>query len=135
MNISELRTLTDKLSVIEERRRLALGASGIGIWDWDILNDTLVWDDMMCYIYDIQAGTFGGKYENWSCLVHPEDVGKTNDAINMCLEEESRSYSFKFRIKRGDNWRIVSAFGNCMRDVNSKPTRMVGVNVLEPDFL
>jgi len=129
-----LKELTNKLSTIEERRKLALSASGVGIWDWDIINDTLFWDEGMCYIYGLTMEQFGGRYEAWASLLHQEDKQQTEKAIQRCLADSAQPYSFKFRIKRDNCWRIVSGFGNCIRDIDDRPIRMVGINVLEPDF-
>jgi len=134
MNISDLKVLADKLSVIEERRRLALGASGVGIWDWNIETNQLIWDEAMFLIYDITEDSFNKDYKSWTDLVHPEDVGQTNDAIQRCLSHKGGPYSFKFRVRRGACWRVVSAFGNCVRNKDGTPKRMVGINILEPDF-
>lgn len=134
MDNSVLKVITDKLSAIEERRRLALGAAGVGIWDWDIKTNTLTWDDTMFLIYNIPEESFTNSYSSWTTLVHPDDIGQTNDAIQRCLSHKGSPYSFKFRVRHGDFWRVVSAFGNCIRNESGEPIRMVGVNILEPDF-
>ena len=64
--MNEITNITEKLQKIEERRRLALEASYVGIWDWDIKNDILHWDKGMFDIYQISQQEFNGDYKSWS---------------------------------------------------------------------
>ena len=42
----ELKESEARLRVSEERLQLAIDAAGLGIWDWDVEQDRLVWDDL-----------------------------------------------------------------------------------------
>ena len=130
---TSLSELTAKLNKIEERRKLALLACNTGIWDWVIPTDTLIWDAGMLDIYGMTQEEFGGKYSSWESKLHPEDLELTNKAIQKCLEHPQRQYFYRFRIMRHGVQRIVSGFGNCIRDEFGKPVRMVGINILEPE--
>ncbi len=41
----ELKESEARLRVSEERLQLAIDAAGLGIWDWDVKQDRLVWDN------------------------------------------------------------------------------------------
>jgi PAS domain S-box-containing protein len=127
-----INVVTDELNKIEERRKLALSATNTGIWDWDIIKDTLTWDEAMLDIYGLTAKQFGGRYEAWTSLLHPDDLKHTTGALHRCLSDPSKAYFYRFRINRLGETRVVSGFGNCIRDKDGKPIRMVGINILEP---
>ena len=42
----ELKESEARLRVSEERLQLAIDAAGLGIWDWDVEQDRLVWDEL-----------------------------------------------------------------------------------------
>jgi PAS domain-containing protein len=126
----DLKEITGLLSKMEERRKLALSVSYVGIWDWDIENNTLWWDDNMFEIYEIEKQEFGGEYLSWKEKVHRDDVPKLDKAIKLCLEENQR-YIFRFRIYTKHGTKSIIGFGNCIRNEKGEPIRMVGVNVLE----
>lgn len=127
----KLNKITDLLQEHEERRKLALSASFVGIWDWNILTDELYWDKGMHDIYESDQGSFQSNYEAWKKRLHPEDALFTEKEIEKCLNDESYRYFYRFRVMHKNEWRWVCGVGNCIR-TNSVPTRMVGINILEP---
>ena len=70
---------------LTERLELATRAAQIGIWDWDIPNNQLVWDDRMYALYGISPGEFGGAYEAWLNGVHPDDRAATDDVSSRAV--------------------------------------------------
>lgn len=128
-----LKNLTYRLTKIEERRDLALSSANVGIWDWYIKENKLTWDAGMLDIYNIGTDDFEVHYSSWANLVHPEDLVETEKSIRGCIEDANKEYFYRFRIKRENRWRVVSGFGNCIRNAHGEAIRMVGVNILEPD--
>jgi PAS domain-containing protein len=57
----------DELRLVggEERLRLALQAANMGIWEWDIANDSLIWDERMFELYHLHPEGFSKVYEAW----------------------------------------------------------------------
>ncbi|SDD87102.1 PAS domain S-box-containing protein, partial [Algoriphagus faecimaris] len=47
LDITERRKAEEDLLSASERLRLATSSAKMGIWDWDVLNDRLIWDDRM----------------------------------------------------------------------------------------
>ena len=133
MSPEYLEQITSKLSNIEERRQLALSLGGVGIWDWHISTGKLYWDDEMLKIFSIKREEFCECYDDFRKRVHPEDIKMVEEQITNCFTKNER-YIFRFRVKREEGYRVVSGFGNCIRDEYGSPIRMVGVNVFEGDL-
>jgi len=133
MSNQTLEELTNKLSKMEERRELALSLGGVGIWDWDLNTGKLYWDDGMLKIYSISRKDFCECYDDFKKRLHPEDVKVVEKQIEDCFVHKHR-YIFRFRVKKDEGYCVVSGFGNCIRDENDKPIRMVGVNIYEGDL-
>jgi PAS domain-containing protein len=133
MDAKELAQITEKLSQLEERRELALSLGGVGIWDWHIPTGKLYWDDEMLKIYSIKRSEFCECYDDFRKRLHPDDIKTVEEQIFLCFEKKER-YIFRFRVKRGGGYCVVSGFGNCIRDKNGVPVRMVGVNIDEGDL-
>ena len=116
------------LRVVSDRLQVATEAAGIGIWDWDVGRDELVWDDSMYDLYGIRREDFGGAYEAWTKALHPEDADRVNKAIQSALRGE-KEYNEEFRILRSDgSIRHIQAGARTTLDADGKPLRMVGVN-------
>ncbi len=65
----------EKLQASEERIRLATTASGVGVWEWNVITNKIRWDAQMFRIYGV-APTADGliEYSTWSNAVAPEDL-------------------------------------------------------------
>lgn len=73
MDITERKLAEEALSLSSQRLQLATRVANIGIWDWDIVTNELVWDDSMYQLYGIRKNDFGGAYDAWIGTIHPED--------------------------------------------------------------
>lgn len=113
---------------LAERLDLATRSAQIGIWDWDIQQNELIWDDQMYALYGLKPGAFSGAYEAWLQGVHPDDRDLSNDVSNRALRGET-TYDTEFRVLWPDgsvHW--IKADGQVFRDEQGTPLRMVGVN-------
>ncbi len=63
-----------ELQETAQRLQLATESAGNGMWHWDMLSDTLVWDDRMCALYGVRREEFEGNYAIWEKRVHPDDL-------------------------------------------------------------
>jgi diguanylate cyclase (GGDEF)-like protein/PAS domain S-box-containing protein len=116
------------LQLSEERLKLAAEASGIGVWDYDMVSNALVWDDSMYALYGIDKSDGSGLFEMWSNMVLPEDVPLAEAALKATLES-GVPYTPCFRIRRGDGEvRYIQARAKIYFDDDGKPLRIVGTN-------
>ncbi|MEG4632094.1 PAS domain S-box protein [Microcoleus sp. AR_TQ3_B6] len=78
----ELRKTNQQLS-------LALSATKIGFWDWDVQKNRIVWSREHEELYGLTPGTFGGTFESFAACVHPEDLNSIQNAINQAIAQRS----------------------------------------------
>jgi len=117
------------LQVVSERLSLATRAANIGVWDWNVVKDNLVWDDAMYGLYGMRREDFGGAYAAWSSAIHPEDKARTEEAIQEALRGE-REYAPEFRVVWPDgSIHHLQAASLTFRTPDGKPFRMVGINL------
>ncbi len=111
-----------------ERMALATQSGGIGIWDWDVVADTLLWDDRMYQLYGMAPGRDSETYEVWLRRLHPGDRAAAGQAIRDALDG-TRRYDIEFRIVRDDGGiRHIRGTGVVTRDDAGRPLRMIGAN-------
>ena len=129
MDITERKRAEEALRLSTERLQLATRAANIGVWDWDIPRNELLWDDSMYQLYGIQKADFGGAYDAWISAVHPEDKAYTDTEIQAALRGE-REYAPEFRIVLPDGTiRYIQADSKTFKDQEGKPVRMIGTNI------
>ncbi|WP_204141959.1 PAS domain S-box protein [Halomicronema sp. CCY15110] len=114
----------------ETSQRLAIAseAAQLGIWDWDMVTQTLTWDERQHTIHGLSPGEFEGTYEAWQRLVHPDDWPGLLATSKAALQRDA-IYSVEFRIIRADGAvRYLETYAQILRDAAGQPIRMIGVN-------
>jgi PAS domain S-box-containing protein len=124
----ERKRAEESLRLMNERYSLATRAGRLGVWDWNLQKNELVWDDRMYELYGVKREDFAGAYEAWLQGVHPDDRAPS-DEISKQAQRGEREYDTEFRVVWPDgSVHYLKAYGQFLRDAEGKPLRMTGVN-------
>ncbi|GFO67235.1 hypothetical protein GMLC_08140 [Geomonas limicola] len=120
--------LNSELHYSEQRLHLATSSAAMGVWDWDVVNNTMVWDRRMIELYGYTPDSFPGGIEAWQNGLHPEDRERAWSECQAALRGEE-GWDTVFRILRPDRTVLhIKADGTVLRDDSGAPVRMLGVN-------
>ncbi|MEK7224148.1 MAG: PAS domain-containing protein, partial [Bacteroidota bacterium] len=128
-DITERKKSEEQLLSMSNRLQLALSATSIGIWDWDVLNNNTVWDEEMYRIYNVDPQDTGKSIsESWAEALHPDDLERVNDELRMAMKGE-KDFESEFRVVWKDK-SVHYVTGNALvvRDEAGKPLRLIGTN-------
>jgi two-component system sensor histidine kinase/response regulator len=124
----ELRHSEVSIRNLSARLELAVESAQIGIWDWDIIDNCLIWNDQMYQLYGLQRSDFLGAYEAWASALHPDDFEMTTAAIQQAIRGE-RDYEPEFRVVHPNGTiRHIQAYAVVQRGDQGQAQRMIGVN-------
>jgi len=129
-DITERKQAEEKLETLSQRLQLATETGGIGVWDWDIQTDNLIWDDQMFRLYGLNREDFSGTAQDtWKLhLLHPEDFTRLQAELQTAFMG-SNTLDTEFRITRPDGeLRHLKDKAVIFRNSTGQPTRMIGVN-------
>jgi two-component system, sensor histidine kinase and response regulator len=128
MREHELKESEARLRLSEERLKLAIDAVSLGIWDWDVEQDRLVWDESMYRLYGVRKEEFSGAFDAWSRCLVPEDVTRAKEDVDAALRGD-REFRSDFKVRRADGTiRIIRGVAQIIRNADGGPVRMVGIN-------
>ncbi len=130
-DISERRLMEEALRVSEERWKLALDASGDGVWDWNVRTGAVMFSQRFAQLYGFAGDEYGSRLEDWSARIHPEDRLRVMADIQAHLEGKTRSFSNEHRghCKNG-RWKWVLARGTVVsRSADGQALRLIGTQV------
>ena len=117
-----------KYQELDNRMRVALQSVNVGIWDFDIVNNTLIWDENMYELYQVNKEDFSGDFEAWESTVHPDDKEKSLIELQQAIDG-IKDFNTEFRVKTKEGGiRHIHGYGKVFRDENGNGIRMIGAN-------
>lgn len=109
----------------EERLRLALDAGKIGVWDWDIVHDTLNWTENVYHIHGVED-RLPLTLHTFQDLIHPDDKKKVLATIDETLKGK-KNFDTDFRIiTPGGETKWVSTKAIATYASDGTPIRLLG---------
>ncbi len=123
--VERQRRAEDALRSSEERLRTAIDAGQLGIWDWNIQTNQVVWSDRVYALHGVAPGAFGGRLEDFASLVHADDRARVQSAIEDAVARTG-SYEVEFRVAGIGDIRWLATRAKVIHDDAGAPLRMVG---------
>jgi PAS domain S-box-containing protein len=115
---------------LDWQRRIELAEEaglGIGLWDWDLDANTVVWSEETYRQFGLTREAFSASLEDAIKSIHPEDRRRVEEAIQCVLAGSDNRYASQFRVVRPDGsicW--IDTRGAVVRD---RPTHLSGISI------
>ncbi len=110
----------------EERLRLALEGSRLGLYDWDLVQNRIVWSERHEALWGFAPGEFGGSYAAFVSRIQADDRPGVSAEIERCMAGREPFHK-EFRVVWPDGstyW--IAAAGEFHYSDDGKPLRMSG---------
>lgn len=109
----------------EARMRFALEAAALGMWEWDLENDSWVYNDRWAEMRGYAQGEIMPTFRD----AHPEDIERFRPQVDALLAGNIDTYEIDYRTThRSGEWRWVNSRTKIMkRGADGRPLRIVGI--------
>ena len=97
-----------------------------GSWDWDLTKNEISLSEEIYHIFGLTPEQFGGSYDEFVALIHPEDRDTVKSSVSRVLSK-NLPFELNYRVVRPDGKvRVVQSQGEVYFDETGQPLRMVG---------
>ena len=123
----ELDEATHALSKSQTRLSLAIEASELGLWDWNLQSDE-IHHSRLKEIFGIEPSEVHAMLRDLKPRLHPEDLPVLRRALIEHMKGRSDDYQVEYRIKHADGqWVWIEDRGRAVeRDPQGRVLRMLG---------
>ncbi|MDZ7953598.1 PAS domain-containing protein [Nostoc sp. DedQUE09] len=127
--LTERRRVEAELRESEEQLRLALSASRMGTWNWNIQTGKISWSDNLEALFGLEPAEFDGSFEMFAARVHPKDRDRVLTAVNRAVATKEE-YDIEFRVVYPNGTiRWALSQGKAIYDQQGQPIQMAGIDL------
>ncbi len=125
--LREREQVADDLRDSEARLLLALNAGRLGAWDFELATGAIRWSTGVETLFGLAPGGFGGTYEAYLAVIHPEDRAAIVGAIERRIADpEGDALEVEHRVLVDGDVRWLAGQGRVIRDASGRAVRMLG---------
>ncbi len=117
------------LRTSEERLSLMLEGTEDGLWDWNLVNDSVYYSPRWKAIIGYAVAEIGNSTDEWQRRIHPEDREAALAEVERVLQGDAERIDLEFRMRHRDGHDVwIQSRGRVFRDDTGRPVRMVGAH-------
>jgi two-component system, cell cycle sensor histidine kinase and response regulator CckA len=125
-DVTQRRITEEGLRRSRQQLAEAQSISGLGSFERDLSDDTIVCSDELYRIWGVRPTGFPSTHKNFIDYVHPEDIGSLTEALRLAIQG-GPPLDAEFRVVRSDNSVLhVQARAEVRRDPTGAPISLVG---------
>ena len=129
-DVTEEYEMRKALRSSRERLDLAMSIKNEGIWDWDLKENRVEFDDRYYKMAGYEPGDFPFRLDEFKKRVHPREVDYVISQAQEHLSGNIPQFEVEFRFKRKDEkWMWIKGKGKIVEyDDQGNPVRFVGTH-------
>jgi PAS domain S-box-containing protein len=124
LDITKLKETELKIEENEQRLKLAVEASNIGTFEWNIKKSDFILSERLAEIFGYES-TVGLNHKSFSILIHPDDAQIRIKALEDAFRNGKLSYEARFNLPNGST-RWIRFNGRVAFDDLNEPVKLYG---------
>ncbi|AWB68702.1 hypothetical protein C2869_20900 [Saccharobesus litoralis] len=127
-DITESKSNESRLKDLSWRLDFALAAPNIGVWDYNLETQELLWDERMYSLFGLNSSQNVDAYKVWEKAMHPDDIDKVRKELFRCIKV-GKDFNVEFRIIwPNKEIHFIEAHAKLFSNEHGRFTRIIGTN-------
>lgn len=126
-DISERKKDEIRIRSAIERYDILAKATSDTIWDWDIVNNTMLYNEGITKTFGYLASEVKNLVDWWNEKIYPGDFIKVTETLEEVFEKGLEKFQLNYRFRCADgSYKYVFDRAFVLFDENGNPSRMIG---------
>ena len=118
---------SDVVRRLMEQFTLVARATSDAVWDWDLVENTLWWNEGFEFLFGYPLADIEPGPESWYNRIHPDDHARVVAGIHAVIDGDGMAWSDEYRFRNADGtYSDILDRGSVIRDASGRAVRMVG---------
>ncbi|MEL6131863.1 MAG: ATP-binding protein, partial [Bacteroidota bacterium] len=129
-NITALKQAEQEIQAVNQRFKMAAESGNLGVWEWDIPNQILVWDEGMYSLYGIDPTDETDPQILWQRQIHTADKDLLIQYFTESIADPQKTeldMDYRIDLPHGDV-RYLRGPGHIVRNKEGSPIKVTGIS-------
>lgn len=129
-NITETRKSARAIQESEERLKLALEATSLGMWDWDLTTNEVYFSPIYFSMLGYGPDDLPHELETWVSLMHEDDRAMALDTVHQSIDRKAERFEMDFRMRcKNGTYKWINGRGRAVSfDEEGNTIRLTGMH-------
>ncbi|QCR23738.1 PAS domain-containing protein [Pontibacter sp. SGAir0037] len=116
-----------ELQESQKRFELVAMTTNDVIWDWNLLDDTIWWNEGFKTLFGYKEEDIEPTVISWTGRLHPDDMQRVKGSIYQVINGGDTSWECEYQFRCADgSYKIVHDSGHVIHNNEGTPVRMLG---------
>jgi len=129
IDISDRKNTELALQDLSDRLEFALRGANIGVWEYQMSDGRLLWDEPMYSLHGVSPDSFSGKYEDWFQCIHPDDQDCVKQAEQKAHQGDKECRVELRTIRPDGTIRFIDSFAFSQFNAQGEIEKTIGLNI------
>ncbi|TAJ32351.1 MAG: PAS domain S-box protein, partial [Reyranella sp.] len=107
-DVTDAKLAESRLRESEERFRIVALTTADVVWDWNLIDNTVNWNDGLTRRFGHESGP-NAPVSSWKDFIHPDDLKRVMDGVHAVIDGTAEEWQDEYRFQHADGtWTTVT---------------------------
>ncbi len=126
-DVTERNRNEKEIKSINERYEILTKATSDTIWDWDVENDSILYNNGITEMFGYKTTQVDAIGDWWKSNIHPDDIEIVSKTVNDVFKNKQQTFQLEYRFRCANNtYKYIFDRAFVVYSTEGLPIRMIG---------